>query len=488
MKHFHTLTAGLLLLALPLCAAEQQAKPEHPNPTVETVQAIHKIEDFLQAAATASAAKPPDKAAAEENLNQAVATANEILAKVEPTSYDAALANLMLAQAFTQSEQYKKAIPPLRAAFESGQWDEKNSEHYGTALAHLYMEVNQTKEALDTLDQVFAQVKNPNPQTYYLDSAILLQVASSADTEKGKALKEANDAKSDAAKQKFQAEADAAEKKHDKFAARAKEQALKALQSILQPPPEYYQLLAACAQETKDYDTAVACIEHLVELKPDNATFWGQLVATQYGQGNNLAALVALDRAQAKGMLTEEKYDLIRIELLVSLDRYKEAAEYLKEGLTSGKLTSKENLWVLWANCYDQLFEPKKATQVLQLASEKTKFSTIDMRLAERNWRNKDYKATVKNLEDAWKKGHVDQPGDLWVLMASASVEMKDMDKARYAIAQARKYATDQSTKEKADRLQQYLDNLKKAQEKQKEADQQKAKEADKTPSNPQSA
>jgi tetratricopeptide (TPR) repeat protein len=330
----------------------------------------------------------------------------------------------MLAMSLVEQNRLAEAADPLKKAFEAGTLPADDNEVLGVALAQIYVELGMNDQAEDALAKTINLVPQPKENTYYLYSVVLLQ---------------------------------------NKKPVESKKYAQLALQSAIKPKLEYYQLMAACAQETGDYDTAVGCMELLIEAKPDNQVYWEQLVATQFGQGNFMGALMAIERGQEAGMLQDAKYQLARVEIYHQLERYKAAADLLRQGLLSGNLPNELNLWLLWSSCHESLFDPKGAKEVLVLASKRTSFSDIDMRLAEINWGEKKYAETIKNLKSALKKGGIENPSDLWVLMTTAAIELRDFEQAAAALKEARKYP---EAADRVERLDLYLKSVQQAAEK----------------------
>jgi len=389
--------SALLLMSTPVIAAN-----ETPQPTEQA-----KVPSASGAAAMQAITQAIDEKRMDDARNQTLA----LLQVSNPGSMDYALANLLMAQICSSTEKFKDAVPYLEAALSGKLFEAAEQERYTLGLAHLYVETKQKDKAVAILrDLVATAGAKASPDMLYMYSVLLMETGN-------------------------------------------KEEAVKQSERLmclsLTPPKEYYQLAASCAQNIGNYDKACAYLERLLEMDPKNEMYWNQLVAMHFNAGELLSAIVAMERAQEKGLLTKEVNYVTKIELYYNLERFPEAAKDIEEGLAQKRIKNEQRFWEMLCVCYDQMGEPDKADKVLEKASATTKWSGIDVRLAERNYRNGKYDKALANLESAVSKGNVDRPADIWVLMASAALETKNLEKAAYAMDKARKYPEAASKVEK---------------------------------------
>lgn len=371
--------------------------------SVKVIKAISEINALVQ----------------EALFDQALMKATDLLAVCEPDTIDSALANLLIAQVHSSQDRYAEAIPHLEAALNPGVLDRESTERYTLGLAHLYEETGAREKAVSLLDSFMAANPFPGGDILYMHSVILLHVG----------------------------------RGHDALGS-----AERALRTSVHPRQELYQLAAACAQEVNNYELACAYLERMLEMDPQSELLWTQLMATYLAGGKLHAALVALEGAQARGLMQKPENNVTRVELYYNLERYKEASELLEKGLLDGSLPDEQRLWEMLSYCYDLLFQPEKATDALERASRRGAWSAIDIRLAERYWQSQDYEKTILSLQAAWDKGGVDRPGDLWLLMASAALELEDLEIAEKALFNAREYPDSAG---RVERLQRYIQQIK---------------------------
>jgi tetratricopeptide (TPR) repeat protein len=399
--------SAFLLMTTPVIAAENT-----PQPTEQA-----KVPSASGAAAMQAITQAIDEKRMDDARNQTQA----LLQVCTPGSMDYALANLLMAQINSSTEKFAEAVPYLENALALKLFEAAEQERYTLGLAHLYVETKQKDKAVKLLSELIASVGDKvTPDMLYMYSVLLMETGNGAEAVK---------------------------------------QSERLMRTSLNPPKEYYQLAASCAQNVGNYEKACAYLERLLETDPKNEVFWNQLVAMHFNAGELLSAIVSMERAQEKGLLTKEVNYITKVELYYNMERFPEAAKDIEEGLAKKRIPNEQRFWEMLCVCYDQMGEPDKADKVLEKASATTKWSGIDIRLAERNYRNGKFDKALANLESAVRKGGIDRPADIWVLMASAALETKNLEKAEKAMQEAKKYP---EAAEKVEKLENALNILKK--------------------------
>jgi tetratricopeptide (TPR) repeat protein len=396
---------ALIIFTTPIFAAEKADLA--PDPKVLT-------------AASSASLKGVSDAIDAKNWAQAETLDKAFLATCNPGAIDYAYANLLMANICSTQKRFAEAVPYLETALAQKLFEPADVQRYTTALVHLYVETNQKPKAVALIEQYKIEVPHLPADMVYMYAVLLME------TGKGQA---------------------------------ALEQAELLMRYDLHPPKENYQLAASCAQNVNNYEKACAYLDRLIEMEPRNEMYWNQLVAMHYNAGELLAAVVSLERAQENGLLNKEINYITRIELYYNLERFPEAAKAIEECLANKTIPNELKYWDMLANCYDMTGEPEKADKVLEQASASTKWGAIDVRLAERSYRAGNYEKAIAHFESAIKKADVDNQGDIWVLMASASIETRNVAKAENALTHAAAYPDETS---KVEKLQKSLNQLKK--------------------------
>lgn len=330
-----------------------------------------------------------------------------------PGTIDRAYADLVYAQILSGQDKYADAATHLEAALAPKLFNEADTERYTVGLAHMFVELKQVPKALAVLTDYVTSTPRPADDTLYMYAALLMECGKGPE---------------------------------------ALVQAQKLIERRIDPPQNYYQMAAACAQTVNNYDLACSYLERLIEMDPKNEMYWTQLVAMHSAAGELIPAIVSLERAQKRGLMTAQQFQIVRLELYYNMERWPQSAEILADGLDTGKLPNEQRYWEMLCMCYDRMFEPEKAMEVLKKASARTPWSAIDTRMAERNYRDGKFAEVIVNLQNALRKGGIERVGDLWCLMASSYLELKQIDKAEKALDEAAK-STDATTKTKVERL-----------------------------------
>jgi tetratricopeptide (TPR) repeat protein len=378
------------------------AASETPEPTPQA----HSL-----SASGSAAMQAISQAIDEKRMDDARTQTLALLQVSNPGTLDYALANLLMAQICSSTEKFADAVPYLEAALSQKLFDPAETQRYSLGLAHLYVETKQKEKAVALLHEMVDPVgSKASPDMLYMYSVLLME------TGKG----------------------DEAMKQSDRL-----------MRTSLTPPKEYYQLAASCAQNVGNYEKACAYLERLLEMDPKNEMYWNQLVAMHYNAGELLSAIVSMERAQEKGLLKKDVNYVTKIELYYNLERFPEAAKDIEDGLAYKRIPNEQRFWEMLCISYDQMGEPDKADKVLEKAAATTKWNGIDVRLAERNYRNGKFDKALANLESAVRKGKLEHPAEIWVLMASAAIETNNLDKAEYAMSNAKKYPEAASKVEK---------------------------------------
>ena len=392
--------SALLLVGTPLIAAADSASSGDTPPQAKSLSANG-------AAAMQAISQAIDEKRYDDARTQSIA----LLQASTPGTLDYALANLLLAQISSSTEKFDEAVPYLEAALAQKLFEPAEQQRYAFGLAHLYVETKQKDKAVALVRELLeASGAKPTGDMLYMYSVLLMETG-----QKDEAVKQSE----------------------------------RLMRLSLNPPKEYYQLAASCAQNAGNYEKACAYLERLLQMDPNNEVFWNQLVAMHFNAGELLSAVVSMDRAQEKGLCTKEVNYVTKIELYFNMERFPEAAHEIETCLAQKKITNEQRFWEMLCICYDQMGEPDKATQVLEKASASTPWSGIDVRLAERNYKAGNFAKALTNLESAVRKGKLDHAGDIYVLMASAALETRNLDKAEFAMENARKYPEEAAKVEK---------------------------------------
>lgn len=408
----------LVLCMVPLHAAGPAAPPELSDATVAQ---LGKLRELTEAS----------------DYRPALALVDTLLAAAAPGSYDAALLSQIKAQILLREARYAEAIAPLENSLRTGESRGYFPEATVRDTLFLLAQLHQSRaaEAKDPAAQREALARAAD----YLERRRRYAPRTAPDLEQFAASLHYQRATADAGRVDFTALADAR---------RAAEEGL-VLQ--LDPGVNLYLVLLAVAQQREDLPAAAELLELLVARKPDNESWWRQLVATYLSQAAaapadgretrrlNLRALLALERAQSRGLLATPADRFNRVALLLALRRQSEGASLLEKNLADGAVENTRRNWEVLAAAYQQERRDDRALAALEKAAValpaegQLEFSAAQLcyaagRLADAR----------RHLELAVRKGRLDKPGQARLFLAYVAYEQKDYAAASAAVREAR--------------------------------------------------
>jgi predicted Zn-dependent protease len=214
----------------------------------------------------------------------------------------------------------------------------------------------------------------------------------------------------------------------------------------LQPPVSLYVLLLAIHQQLNEHAEAAELLELLVARHPDNPGYWQQLVSTylalaaasapdeRLAARHNLRALLALERAQARGHLAtpRDRFNLVALHL--GLRQFTPAITLLENGLADRTLDNTRRNWELLANARHQAGQPDAALATLEKAvAALPADAPLRFALAQACYAAGRLADTRRHLENALKKDGLENPGQARLFLAYTCYELKDYPAAATA-------------------------------------------------------
>lgn len=364
-----------------------------------------------------------------KNYDAALAILDNQLAKVAADSYDAALLYQIKTQTLLQKGDFSKVIDPLEKGLALS--DSKTPTYY---------EERATRDLVFFLAQLYLQeaVQSKVPA----QSAILFE---KADRTMGRYIKLNPKLTADAQLIYAQLLYNRAVQNSDKpdlvILKRALEQIEIGLKLSTHPKDILYVLKLVCLQQLNRNDEAVEILELLVKQKPDSATYWQQLAALYLGAGNELRAILSIERAQANGLMKAPKDNFNLIGIYFNISQYEKAAELLEAGLKSGGIENDIKNWELLALTYQQLERPYKSIDTLKNAAKAfPKAGQIEFMIAQAYHSLEKPADALPHLQAAVAKGDLQKPHSVYLFLAYIGYELKKYDIALEAAKKATEY------------------------------------------------
>lgn len=388
--NFANVFRGLFFFGFALCICASLSGQGRDRPqavlTPEATEALIKINEAMSA----------------DNFSEGAQLASAVLSKAKPGTYDEALFSLVSAQLRFQMEDLEGAIPYMERALSLPQFlDSDKITQYTLSLAHLYYTTEKKDKAIELLGNFQRNGGQMTSQMLNFYAILLLDAG-------------------------------------------RKEEALKPVEQLLRskvdPDVDTYKLAATVYQELGNYETAAACLERMIQLKPDDEQFWQGLLFAYSQNGNNLAMLNTIERAHKRGILTDMRWFTTLTQLYYNLERFETTAHLLAKWLKEGKVENIRSNWELMAFAWQLAGYPDRQLETLIEASKQEDWPEIDAQIASIYWSKQDVPNTIKWIDSAFSKGTPPRPGDMLIVKASAAITVSDYKTAEQAIKQAEKY------------------------------------------------
>jgi len=387
------------------------------------------VRDYSPTDATSEVLTKYKTAVDAKNYDSAIAILDGQLAKVGADSYDAALLYQIKTQTLLQKGDFSKVIDPLEKGLNLS--DSKTPTYY---------EERATRDLLFFLAQLYlqeaVQTKVPGQAAIYFEKA---------DATMGRWLKVTPKSTPDAqliySQLLYNRAVQNAEQPDLPLLKRALEQIEIGLKLSTHPKDTFYVLKMVCLQQLNRNDEAVEVLELMVKQKPDSSTYWQQLAALYLGQGNDLRAILSIERAQAHGFMSTPKDNFNLIGIYFNMSQYEKAAELLETGLKNGSIEADAKNWELLALTYQQLERPYKSIETLKSAAKVfPKSGQLEFMIAQAYHSLEKPAEALPHLQAAVAKGELQKPHAVYLFLAYISYELKKFDIALDAARKAAEF------------------------------------------------
>ncbi len=383
-------------------AATKDAKNEYPNATRKDPKV--EISETSQKQLTA-AFKHID-----ENESD---PAKEILTKVledkRASNYAHALALQALGQISWEKDDYTGAMDQIQQAIKLDALPNKSQFQAIYQLAQLYLAQEKYQQALDSISDWFK--------------------ASGAETADAYAL-QAN-----------------AYYRLDKFQD-AINSMKKALSLSQKTNESWMQILMASYFELEQYDEASKLAQDQLAKDPNNKKLIQQLSSIYINAKQEAKALELMTAAKAKGLVTTEDDYKQLAQLYNYLDKSKEAAALLDEGINKGVMKPSYDLYKLQGDAYSLAQDDAHAIEAYGKASALAKDGNVDYLRGHLLLDADRSKEARDALTQAIAKGGLKQEGEAYILLGNAEYELGNTTAALAAYEKAKAYP---STKKMAE-------------------------------------
>ncbi len=428
----------LVLAALLLCAAGPSARsattitdPPPREISEKTSAHLGELRDLTDA----------------KNYPAALALTDRLLVDAAPDSYDTFVLSQVKAQVHLAQDRYAEALPPLEASLR-------------LADSHPFLDARPKLDLVYLLAQVAAQLaadeKSPDAQRARLARAagFIRRWLAETPTPTPDAQLFAASVLFNLAQTSLPGPGDQAQ-----YYSAALAEAERGLLLGVHPRERFYVLIFACHQQLGDLAHAADVLELLVQQHPTNDSYWQQLVTTclslatarkdadparpRLAASNTvrhaqLRALLALEGAQAQGLLTTPADMFNLAGLHYNLGQFDRVITLLEPGLANGSLAADRRNWELFVHAGQQAHQPARAIAGLEKAAARFPADgPLAYALAQLCYAEHQPEAARAHAQSALARGGLDRPMSTLLFIATVSYELRDPAVATRALDQA---------------------------------------------------
>jgi tetratricopeptide (TPR) repeat protein len=202
------------------------------------------------------------------------------------------------------------------------------------------------------------------------------------------------------------------------------------------PREPWLQLLVALRFETKEYESAVPALETLVSRYPKKE-YWLQLSAVHAELGAHDRALAILELAYEQGLLTQGAELLSLAQLYLYNQIPYKAAGVLESGLEEGTIESDARAWRLLADSWLNARDRERALVPLKRAADMSNDGDSYVRLGQLQLEREEWGKARESFAAALRKGGLRSEGHVYVMLGIANVNESRWEDAERAFTQA---------------------------------------------------
>lgn len=217
-------------------------------------------------------------------------------------------------------------------------------------------------------------------------------------------------------------------------------EAKRAIDSTVEPPAEWYQLMVSCLYQEHDYAGAAEQIEALLSHYPDQVQYWSQLGQAYAQSGDASKALAVYALMYRQGLIRQTQDYLSLASLYLQNNVPYQAALVLQEGLQSGVVPASEANYTLLASAWQDAGDLDRAVTALGEAEKQSKSGDALVSQAQIYTQRHEWFSAIDTAKKAIAKGNLKRPGRAWLLQGIAQVQNRQYDDGAASLREAVKY------------------------------------------------
>jgi tetratricopeptide (TPR) repeat protein len=218
--------------------------------------------------------------------------------------------------------------------------------------------------------------------------------------------------------------------------------AKKAVEIAENPQQSWLQLLLAIYLTNKQYVEATPVLIDLISRYPNSGkNYWLQLSSLYGVQEKNDRALIVLELANRRGLLTEDR-DLRRLaQMLLYNEIPIRAAQVIEKGIEDKRLKEDAEVFEMLSNSFILAREVRRAEAPLARAAELSNNGKLYVRLAQVRLLQENWNDAATALRQALEKGGLeDTQGSVQLLLGITYYNKNELQEARNWFARAQNF------------------------------------------------
>jgi len=220
----------------------------------------------------------------------------------------------------------------------------------------------------------------------------------------------------------------------------------------LQPEPErrYYDLKNVLLSQLDRVAERTDLMEEMVQLWPNELSYWRQLSSLYLEQDERLKSFAALETAYLNGLIEDSSDIILLAQYYSSFDNPHRGAELIEKEMASGRIERTVSNLELLSQLWSQAREHRKAIPVLREAAQLSDTGLLSFRLGQSLLADEQNEAAEQAFMAAVNKGELDSEmrAEAWMLMGNARFnqagpgDRQQRMKADEAFAQAERFSS----------------------------------------------
>ena len=321
----------------------------------------------------------------EDNIAGAITTLTALLDSVKDESLDKALTLQMLGYASMADERFGDAIIHLKQSLALNKLPEQVKFNVGYMVAQLHAAQGEFEQALTFAAEWFETLESPTPSQMMFMANIYAQT-----------------------------------KQYKKAIPYAEQ----AILSSDKPRESWFQLLTASYFELKDFGSAARTLKQIVNIWPENPSYWEQLASVYVMLEDEARALATLKLAWTAGTLSRETSIKSMVQLAVARGIPEHAARLLESGFEQDLLPRDESYVRLLANAWVAARENDAAILAFNELARIEGNGDPLLRAANLHIEQGKWDHAERMLQAAIDAG-LKQPGKAWLLSVSRALNRR---------------------------------------------------------------